>query len=151
MKRACIVYRSLTNNTEKIASLLASKLLDYEVELLNMDGLEPAILLQYDGVLIGAFTRGRGTLHYDCNVFYKKLNRVDFSSKVVGCFGSGDRSFTHFCGAVDLFYDKVVERGATVVSQKLKIHLGPDSEDIGHCHLFVQEFRELVENQKVPT
>ncbi|WP_411797404.1 flavodoxin domain-containing protein [Cytobacillus luteolus] len=103
-------------------------------------------------MLIGAFTWGRGTLHYDCDVFYKKLNRVDYSEKVICCFGSGDRSFTQFCGAVDLFHDKVKERGATIVSQNLKIHLEPDTEeDIARCNLFSQEFKQLLVRTKAVT
>ncbi|MBM7661860.1 flavodoxin I [Bacillus mesophilus] len=146
MKKVCIVFRSLTNNTEEIARLLSNHLSKYcEVDMFNMDGLDPSTLLQYDGILIGAFTWGNGTLHYDCHVFYKKLNRIDLRNKVVGCFGSGDYTFTNFCAAVDIFQEKVRERGGIVVLEGLKIHLAPETDEcFKKCLLFSRAFVTLI-------
>ncbi|MGM0845055.1 MAG: flavodoxin domain-containing protein [Bacillota bacterium] len=150
MKKICIVYRSLTGNTEKIAGLLSDSLTDYEVDILEMEGLDPSSLLPYNGILLGAFTWGNGVLHYDANVFFRKLSRIDLSGKAVGCFGSGDRSFTHFCAAVDLFQEKAIELGANVMPHGLKIHCCPDSQkDIEKCELFAEGFKSLLEQRSL--
>lgn len=151
-QKVCIVYRSLTGNTKKIANQIALHLKKYEVEFVNMDDLDPAVLLDYDGILLGSYTWGRGSLPYEASVFHRKLSKINLIGKVVGCFGSGENTFPDFCAAVDTLNEKAKECGATVVNHGLKIHLAPDChEDFESCRLFAMEFKYVLEQLKCVT
>jgi flavodoxin I len=72
-----------------------------------MDREDAEVLLQYDGILLGSYTWGDGELPFEAEDFYDQFDDLDLNGKVVGCFGSGDHAYPHFCAAVDIFQQKV--------------------------------------------
>jgi flavodoxin I len=146
MKKICIVYASMSGNTEKIADRLRTNLQnDFEIELLEMENLEASVLLKYDGILIGSYTWGDGELPFEAEDFYEELDELDLTGKVIGCFGSGDHAYPQFCASVDQLQEKVIERGAEVVKEGLKIELAPETEeDFEQCFAFAKQFSELL-------
>ncbi len=143
MKKVCVVYASMTGNTEEIANILSKNLEAFEVEQVEMEQADAANLLAYDGILLGSYTWGDGELPGEAEDFFNQLDEVDLTGKIVGVFGSGDTVYEQYCAAVDQFQEKVKERGATIVGEGLKIELSPDDdEQLEKCNNFAKEFTE---------
>ena len=146
-KKVAIIYASMSGNTEEIANEIAKHLSPLEYKMLEMENLEATVIEEYDGVLIGTYTWGDGELPYEAEEFHEQLDEVELSGKVIGCFGSGDHAYPLFCEAVNHFQNKVIELGATVVEESLKIELAPESdEDLEQCKQFAEKFVALLES-----
>lgn len=144
-KKVAIIYASMSGNTEDIATEVSKHLEPFEFEMLEMENLDASVVLDYDGILLGTYTWGDGDLPYEAEEFHDQLDEIDLSGKVVGCFGSGDHAYPLFCEAVNHFQNKVIERGATVVQESLKIELAPESEeDLEQCKSFALQFVQLL-------
>jgi flavodoxin I len=76
----------------------------------------------FDALVIGTSTWGDGELPDTLQDWYVNFDQMDLSGKVVALFGLGDQVGypTHFCSAMGTVYEKVVERGATVVGFTLR-------------------------------
>jgi flavodoxin I len=146
MKKVCIIYASMSGNTEEIAEEIKTTLQeDFQIKLLDMENLDASTISLYDGILLGSYTWGDGELPYEAEEFYDQLDHLDLTGKVVGCFGSGDHAYPAFCAAVDQFQEKVTARGAVVVKEGLKIELAPDTEEeFEQCYLFAYQFKDLL-------
>lgn len=66
---------------------------------------------------------------YEIEGFHDELDDVDMTDKIVGVFGSGDRSYTYFCNAVNLFQDQFKKANATVLEHTVKVELYPEEDD----------------------
>ena len=151
MKTILILYVSTTGNTEAIAQLLqdaidpdAFRVTLQEVSLGDADTLD---LTQYDGILFGTHTYDDGDLPFETDVFIDELPQASLSRQIVGVFGSGDTSYSYFCGAVDIMVDEFTDRHAIVLEPAVKVDLYPDQkEDFSAIHqLAVQLQKTLVE------
>ncbi|KUP09277.1 flavodoxin [Bacillus coahuilensis m2-6] len=129
--KAFIGYASMSGNTEDIASILYKSLErnGYEVHKEELDTVDAVSLLEYDLIFIGAYTWGDGDLPYEVEDFYEELQDVMYEGKIVGCFGSGDRSYPKFCAAVDLLANKFAAQKAEVFPTLLKIEGNPMDEN----------------------
>lgn len=96
MHRIAIVYKSLTGNTKAIGETVGKHLVDCHIDHYAMDTIEPTVLLQYDGILIGTYTWGNGDLPFDAQVLHRKMKNINLQGKIVGCFGSGDSIYPKF-------------------------------------------------------
>ena len=107
MKKILILHTSLTGNTEQIAYMLKTQLDNGEFDITTKDigyeNIEVGELMDFDGILVGTYTYDDGNLPYEIEDFHDELDDVDLTGKIVGVFGSGDRSYTYFCNAVNLF------------------------------------------------
>ncbi len=99
-----ICYASYSGNTKEVAELIAEIAQTYyhKVRLYRIDGMSPPPeLTNYDLIMIGTFTWGKGATpiivkNFIADVGYKPTN--------VAVFGTGDTQFggdTLFCRAVD--------------------------------------------------
>ncbi|MHB0880341.1 flavodoxin [Paenibacillus sp. SEL1] len=139
-----IAYASLTGNTEEIAELIAEgvRQAGHEAELKASYDCSAQELLAYDGFLLGVYTWGDGELPDEFLDFYEELDELDLSGKKTAVFGSGDTSYTQFCGAVDLVEKKVKERGASVIQESLKIEFNPLDDDKENCRAYGRQFAQ---------
>ncbi|MGQ0416045.1 flavodoxin domain-containing protein [Bacillus sp. HC-TM] len=115
----------------------------HEVVLQEMEGMDAEELLAYDGIILGSYTWGDGELPFEAEDFHDDLENIDLAGKKVAVFGSGDTAYELFCEAVTIFEERLVERGAELVQEGLKIELAPeDEEDVEKCSNFAIAFAE---------
>lgn len=127
MKNTIIVYGSTTGNTEKLAHLIKDQL-DYPTTVVNVTDVKLSDIKQADLVLFGSSTWGYGDLQDDFEAFIDKIDADLVGGKDVAVFGCGDEDgFADvFCNAVDTITDKVLEAGANLVTDSLKISDDPE-------------------------
>ncbi|MEN0642659.1 flavodoxin [Alkalicoccobacillus gibsonii] len=143
MSKIVLVFASMSGNTEDIADLITGKLRanGFVVDQEEMEEYDPANLTEYDGIIIGSYTWGDGDLPYEAEDFYTAMDDVDLSGKQAAVFGSGDTVYPEFCEAVHTFEKKLVECGAVLITEGLKIEFTPETEeDFQACDRFVEEF-----------
>jgi flavodoxin I len=138
-----IVYASMTGNTEEMANLIGEGIQQNKVTVDIRDILEVDVseLLGYDGILLGAYTWGDGELPDEFLDFYDEMEGLNLESKVAAAFGSCDSSYEHWGGAVDILSEKLIELGADVVLNGLKIDYAPIGQE---CIQYGQSFAEKI-------
>jgi flavodoxin I len=117
MQKIGLFYASSTGNTENAAQEIASKMAGIPVELHNVDSCAADAMAAYDSLILGVSTWGDGDLQDDWDDYIENLDAIDFTHKTVALFGLGDQEEYSDCylDALGTLYDKVTERGATVV------------------------------------
>jgi flavodoxin I len=133
MKKTLIIYGSTTGNTETMAKIVqrAFQGAGIEAETKDVIGASPGDLTgPHDLVMLGcpAYGEDEIELQQDFAEFYEKLDGIDLSGRKFAVFAPGDRSYTHFCGSVDMLEEKVRTLGGTLVVDGLKVEGDPDDE-----------------------
>ncbi|KUP07866.1 flavodoxin [Bacillus coahuilensis p1.1.43] len=142
MKSVAIVYASMSGNTEAIADIILEKLKSHPIQadLLEIVDLDSATELQeYDMVFLGLYTWGDGEYPDESLDLVEELEELNLSSKAFALFGSGDHSYPHFCGAVDMLEELIENRGGVLAAKSLKIELSPNESDEKRIEDFVNE------------
>jgi len=111
-----MIYGSDGGNTEDIATQIADKL-DATVKSIDVSKATADDFTQAQNLILGTSTWGEGDLQSDWEDFIDELDSIDFSGKKVALFGLGDQDGygDSFVGAMSLLYEKVKEKGATIV------------------------------------
>ena len=145
MKKLCIVYASLSGNTEDITMIVKESLKEnYSVDLKLAEYTHFEDVLNYDGIILGTYTWNDGIIPFEFQQFYNSIDQR-IKNKVIAVFGSGDMKYKFYCTAVDTFYSKLEKNGAIVLENKLKIELGPDNKDkISRIKTFAKDFEEIL-------
>ncbi|AEI39638.1 flavodoxin [Paenibacillus mucilaginosus] len=135
MAKVILVFASMTGNTEDMADAVAEGVQAAGAELTqkNVMDTNASELAGYDGIILGAYTWGDGDLPDEFLDFYDELEEVDLAGKKAAVFGSCDSSYSAYGAAVDTLIEKLQERGAEIVTEGLKVELGPSSEDKEVC------------------
>ena len=125
MSKAIIVYGSETGNTESIAKKAGELLVSagVETEVVSAAGVKAeGLCAGRDLALFGCSAWGTDEveLQGDFNELFEKFDSIGASGVKCACFASGDRSFEHFCGAVDGIGRKLEELGANIVAEGLR-------------------------------
>lgn len=127
MSKVLIIFGSTTGNTESIASKIGSLLEGAGVtaEVKNAADISDAtdIAKDYDAVLMGASCWGDEDIELqdDFQPVFDQIGSMGLSGKKVAAFASGDSSYQHFCGAVDVIEEAAKDAGATIVAGGLKV------------------------------
>ena len=131
-----------TGNTEEMAQYICEAIREtgVSVELKDVLMAEPADLLAYNGVLLGAYTWGDGDLPDEFLDFYDEMDGIELKGIMAGVFGSCDSSYEHRGQAVDILIEKLSELGAETAAEGLKIDLAPAETGIERCREFGREF-----------
>jgi flavodoxin I len=113
-----IIYGSTTGNTEHVANLIARHLRD-GASVKNVAQAAPDDFEQAGLLVFGLSTWDDGRLQDDWAAFFPRMDEIDLTGKTVALFGLGDAfGFSgQFVNALRTLYDKVVERGGTVIGQ----------------------------------
>ena len=117
MKTVGLFYGSETGNTESAASMIAAELGQGNVEMYNIADCDASSLASYNNSILGAPTWGFGELQSDWENFLPGFDSVDLTGKTFALFGLGDQiNYADvFLDAMGTIYEKVRERGGTVV------------------------------------
>jgi flavodoxin I len=148
--KCIMVYASMTGNTEEMANAIAEGVREAGATIDVGDILlaDAITLMQFDAIILGAYTWGDGDLPDEFLDFYEEMGVIDLSGKHAAVFGSCDSSYEHFGNAVDILEQKLTERGAIKTIDSLKIEQTPTNEDLERCRMFGSGFVKKI-NQKV--
>lgn len=132
MTKVIIVYSSLTGNTEEMSEVIEKGVQEAGVEVVRKDAYDAKAeeLLEYDGIILGAYTWGDGELPDEFLDFYEDMCELSLSGKKAAVFGSGDTSYAQYCGAVDLLEQKLRELGAEIVHESLKFEYNASDQEL---------------------
>ncbi|MBP3730099.1 MAG: flavodoxin [Mailhella sp.] len=124
--KVLIVYGSETGNTESLAEALGEQIsaAGHTVKVLNAaDASAEGLCTGYDAVLFGCSAWGTDEveLQGDFNALFEEFDSIDIKGKKAACFASGDSSFEHYCGAVDVIEDRLGSLGATLMEEGLRV------------------------------
>ena len=119
MSKVLVVYASMTGNTEEMAEAIAEGVREREWRSFQKNPSMQAqrSLIDYDGIIIGAYTWGDGELPDEFIDFYDEMAGLNLSGKKAGAFGSGDTSYPIYCAAVDMIESKLKELGAAIFGE----------------------------------
>lgn len=117
MARIGLFYGSSTGHTAAVAKRIRQLLGEEEVRLHNVATAFVEELNPYASLILGTSTWGQGGLQLDWEIFVRDLGAVPLEGKKVALFGLGNsRRFPGtFMNSMGRLYQKVAERGATVV------------------------------------
>ncbi|AQQ51910.1 flavodoxin domain-containing protein [Planococcus lenghuensis] len=148
MAKICLIFTSMTGNTEEIADLLEVQLQKHDIEILkkniSREQVKPEELDSCTAILFGTYTYGDGELPFETEDFADDLTAAALHGKAVGLFGSGDRSYDQFCGALDEMAARFQNLGAHVVEPVVKIELDPQPKDEDPCSLLVNALFDAI-------
>ncbi len=133
--KAAIIYTTKTGNTEELARELhksLSRLVHTDMYVVDRFPLNQ--LHDYEIVVIGTYTWGMGDIPLEMMSLYQWIEREGVNHLITGVFGTGDRFYPHFCGAVDEFRDMLYVH--TNLAATLKVELSPQSSDREKCEKF---------------
>ena len=142
MKKVLIVYGSTTGNTAALAEAIASQIeaAGHKATLRNAADVSAQGLCNgYDAALFGCSAWGTDEveLQDDFQELFDQFDTMNVNGVKVACFATGDSTFTHFCGAVDVIESRLKDLGAQMISEGLKIDgelAGNESEAAAWCH-----------------
>lgn len=147
MGKVLLVYASMSGNTEAMADLIEKGLLEggAEVDRYEAMDIDAALFDEYEHIILGAYTWGDGDLPDEFLDLYDDMEDLDFSGRTFAVFGSGDTSYEHFCGAVDILEEKIKELGGEIILQSVKIEMNPEGEEENMLLEFGKEFAKKCE------
>ena len=121
-----IVYGSTTGNTEGVAEAIGKQLsaAGHEVTVLDAASADADGLCDgHDAVLFGCSAWGTDEveLQPDFDALFESFDNINARGRKVACFATGGSSFEHFCGSVDVIEARLVELGAVLMQEGLKI------------------------------
>ena len=125
--RILIAYATNSGSTYLVAKYVMERLCDRECEMIlkNITDVDPDEIDQYDLVAFGSnswdFERKEGQPHHFFMKFLQTAQNVNWSGCKFILFGCGDRSYQHFCGALDVINDFVTQHGGQVLAEPLRV------------------------------
>ena len=139
-KKALAVYYSASGNTKAMIDLLDSNI----YEIINVKELSRDVLDEYDVIVFGMSTWGRGMPPQP----YIDLSRAiaSLEGKIVLLMGSGRVDYEFFCGALDL-YKSLLEDKNYVHEEIVRADGYPTSEVFEQLKRVIKEFEAYAFSQ----
>ncbi|PKG22297.1 flavodoxin [Niallia nealsonii] len=137
-----VIYATMSGNTEAIADCIVEGLhrKNYSADIMEIPDIYTMEQVKnYDLVYLGLYTWGEGDFPEECLDMVDGLQGERWDGKHFALFGSGDRSYEHFCGALDRLKEILINRGAIVVAEPLRIEMAPDKEEEEEIFEYVKE------------
>ena len=118
MKKIGIFYGSSTGSTMRVAQQLGQLLNVNPDDIYDISRVAPAAVAEYDVLLLGSSTWGKGELQSDWLDFGNALRVMDLKDKTIAIFGCGNQMMRNtFCNAVGRLTDIAGETGAKIIGQ----------------------------------
>ena len=132
-----LFYGTQTGTTEYVAEKIQAAMPDLVSEVKCIMNVQPEEFTENDFLVLGGSTWGDGELTDDWVDFMPYLNGIDLTGKVVALFALGDQIGYgyNFVSAMKILYDKVKERGAKVIAEKIPL----DHFDYEHSESVVDD------------
>ncbi len=119
MARIAILYGSTSSNTENVATAIAKKLENHDVDIFNVADISAEDVKSYSNLILGTSTWGLGDLQDDWDSFLKDFATLDFNSKTIALFGLGD-SMSYpdtFVDGMGTIYNEITDKGAKIIGE----------------------------------
>lgn len=122
-----LVYATFSGSTLTAAQIIETELKEkgHSVVLKSANEVNPGELNSFDLIIFGSctwdFSGLDGQLHSDFIELGKKLAGKDFSAKKFAIFGLGDKTYAHFCAAVDHLEKIVVDIKGQKIVDSLRV------------------------------
>ncbi|WP_096199896.1 flavodoxin domain-containing protein [Bacillus sp. FJAT-45350] len=138
--KVAIIYTSITGNTRELSTIIYQLFREVTscVSLHPIQEFQLSNIDQYDGIVIGTYTWGDGNIPQEMEPLYEAIERKDLRPVPTGVFGTGDRFYPNYCGAVDRFRDMLFVQ--TELAVTLKVELSHQEKDMHRCRKFVDLF-----------
>ncbi|ALX50309.1 flavodoxin domain-containing protein [Lentibacillus amyloliquefaciens] len=153
MGKVLLLYASMTGNTEAMANIMKETVEkrghSVVTKTFEMDPIDVEKLTSFDGILVGTYSWDDGTLPFEVEDFYEELDETDITGMPAGVFGSGESFYPTFGGAANLMGDRLEEKQANLVPERLIVELEPDNEDILRCQKFAEVFCKMIEAKSI--
>ncbi|MDM5297724.1 flavodoxin [Bacillus pumilus] len=145
MENVLLVYATMSGNTEAMADLIEKGLTEAgaNVDRHEAMDIDADVLNDYSHIILGAYTWGDGDLPDDFMDLYEDMEELDLTGKSFAVFGSGDTSYDHFCGAVDVIEEKVKELGGEMILPSVKIEFNPEGDEEEQLISFGKQFVQI--------
>ena len=142
-----IVYTSATGHTECLAHMVADALVrqGLQPDVFRVKEFDLAKLSRYDIVLVGTYTWMNGEIPKQLHSLFETMEQQE-KVLITGVFGTGDRCFATYCGAVDLFRDML--HAKTILAATLKVEQMPSTDDRLRCDAFAGSVRMKYKHHK---
>jgi len=123
MAEAIIVFGSKRGTTQRMAETIQDVLTQEGIAVTLRNAYEASVeeLEEHEHLILGSSTWDEGDLQSDWALFEREFEEMDLSGKWGACFGAGNKSFTMFCGAVDILENRVKNNGGRLLVQSLKV------------------------------
>lgn len=132
-----IVYASATGHTECLARMVLDAFVrqGLQPDVFRVKEFNLAELSRYDIVLVGTYTWMNGEIPKQLHGLFEAMEQQD-KTPITGVFGTGDRCFATYCGAVDLLRDML--HAKTILAATLKVEQMPSADDRPRCDAFAK-------------
>lgn len=112
-----LFYGTQTGTSEGVAASIQAAMPELISDVRNIYGVKVEDIQACDFLVLGGSTWGDGELTDDWADYLPKLDSIDFTGKKVALFALGDQHgySYNFVSAMKILYDKVIERGGTIV------------------------------------
>jgi flavodoxin I len=120
MKRIGIFYGSTNGNTEKLAEKIKASLKPGMVDIFNVKHATIEDIEQYDNIILGSSTWGKGILQPDFEYFLNHiLKYANLKGKKIAIFGTGDSAAypDSFADSIGIIFDALEGKGVTFVGE----------------------------------
>jgi len=92
MNKVGIFYATISGSTRRMAKEISLVLNNFDVDIHNIIDIESAeIMLQYDLVILGSPTYGKGDMHYLMYEIFEEMQKVKFQNTKFAIFCLGDQ------------------------------------------------------------
>ncbi|MDF5718068.1 MAG: flavodoxin FldA [Rhizonema sp. NSF051] len=118
MSQIGLFFGTTTGKTESVAEIIQKEFGgERVVTLYNIADVEDSDFDDYQYVIVGCPTWNIGELQSDWEGYFTELDNIDFSSKKVAYFGTGDAVgyADNFQDAIGILEEKITERGGKTV------------------------------------
>lgn len=140
MKKALLIYASLTGNTVQAVRVVQEALENLGVDVTVEESVAADVydFEDYDINLIATYTWGPdGSLPDEIIDVYEELHELDLSDKIYGVFGTGDTFYEDlFCKSITDFEKAFENTDAKRGAESVLIDLAPEDEDIEKLQTF---------------
>ena len=147
--KAAIIYTSKTGNTEELALELHGCLSPHiPTDIYTAGRISLTQLNDYEIIIIGTYTWGMGEIPLEMMSLYEWIECQNVNHLTTAVFGTGDRFYPNFCGAVDKFRDMLYVH--TNLAATLKVELSPQRSDREKCERFADILMKRISKQTSP-
>src|SRR5690554_3368830 len=115
-RKTAIIYSFHTRKSKKVAEKITEAWGKENIETVNAEDLEKAILEKYDNFILSAPTWFDGELPNYWDEFVPDLEEMDLAGKNFAVFGLGDQKeySENFCDAIGILVEIIEQCGGTV-------------------------------------
>lgn len=117
MSKIGMFFGTTTGKTEYVAEIIQKEFGEDVLTLHNICEVDDSDFENYDYLIIACPTWNIGELQSDWEGYFEELDNIDFSSKKVAYFGTGDQIgyADNFMDALGILEEKISELGGTTV------------------------------------